>query len=54
MTVILPARVDTKVFQDLVFPNGDVRFLRGRVKYGRGDGKRADPAPFPTALIRFT
>ena len=54
MTVILPARVDTRVFQDLIFPTADeVRFLRGRIRYGRGDGKRADPAPFPTALIRF-
>jgi site-specific DNA-methyltransferase (adenine-specific) len=54
VTAVLPARVDTAVFQDLVFPHAsDVQFLRGRLRYGRGDGRPAEPAPFPTALIRF-
>ena len=47
---LIPARPDTKLWQDLIFPHADqICFIRGRLKFG--DSK--DAAPFPSALIVF-
>jgi phage N-6-adenine-methyltransferase len=45
---LVPARVDTGWWWDYCI-QGEVRFLRGRLKFGGGDGN----APFPSALIIF-
>lgn len=51
---LLPARTDTAWWHDIVDTHADhVRFLRGRVQFVRGDGKRSQ-APFPSALVVFT
>jgi phage N-6-adenine-methyltransferase len=49
---LVPARTDTAWWHDYAI-KGEVRFLRGRVKFvGRdGDGKNA--APFPSAIVIF-
>ena len=45
----LPARPDTAVWHDLIFPNAEVRFMRGRIKFvGAEHG-----APFPSAVVIF-
>lgn len=55
VTVLLPARVDTALWHDWVFPYAsEIRHLRGRLRYGRGDKRYDSPAPFPSALLRFT
>lgn len=47
---LIPARPDTKVWQDIIFPTARaVCFLRGRLKFGNSK----DAAPFPSALIVF-
>lgn len=47
---LIPARPDTKLWQDLIFPHADqICFIRGRLKFG--DSK--DAAPFPSALVVF-
>jgi phage N-6-adenine-methyltransferase len=46
---LLPARTDTGWWHDYVM-KGEVRFLRGRLKFGRL-GKRN--APFPSAIVIF-
>ncbi len=46
---LLPARTDTKWFQDFCIPYGEVRFIRGRLKFG--GSKNA--APFPSAVVIF-
>lgn len=47
---LIPARTDTHAWHDIVQPRADeVRFLRGRVRYGDG----AAPAPFPSAVVVF-
>ena len=48
VVMLIPARTDTRIWHDLIFPNATVAFMRGRVHFGQ-----AGPAPFPTALIRF-
>ena len=49
VVMLLPARTDTKWFHDLVLPNADVRFIKGRLKFG--DSVTA--APFPSMIVTF-
>jgi len=49
VVMLLPARTDTKWFHEIVLPNADVEFIKGRLKYGRG----LAPAPFPSMIVRF-
>lgn len=45
---LVPARTDTKWFHDIVLENNyEVRFIKGRLKFGCGKGS----APFPSILI---
>ena len=47
---LIPARPDTQVWQNIIFPNAKViLFIKGRLKFG---GSK-DSAPFPSALIVF-
>lgn len=47
---LIPARPDTKIWQDVIFKNASqVCFIRGRLKFG---GSK-DSAPFPCALVVF-
>lgn len=47
---LIPARPDTKVWHEVIFPNAlVVCFIKGRLKFG--DSK--DSAPFPSAIIVF-
>lgn len=47
--LLVPARTDVKWFHDIVLPRAEVRFIKGRLKFG---GSK-DPAPFPTMLVIF-
>jgi len=46
VVLLLPARTDTKIFHELIFPNAEIRFLRGRLKFG----KAKNSAPFPSMI----
>lgn len=47
---LIPARPDTKVWQDIIFKNASaICFIKGRLKFG---GSK-DSAPFPSALVVF-
>jgi hypothetical protein len=46
---LLPARVDTRWWHDYVIPYAEVRYLKGRLKFG-GTG---NSAPFPSAVVIF-
>ena len=46
---LLPSRTDTAAWHDFVMKASEVRFLRGRLKFG--DSKNA--APFPSAVVVF-
>jgi phage N-6-adenine-methyltransferase len=46
---LLPARTDTKLFHEIIFPNAHIEFLKGRVKFkGAAAG-----APFPSMIVVF-
>jgi phage N-6-adenine-methyltransferase len=47
---LIPARPDTKAWQNIIFPNANVVcFVKGRLKFG---GSK-DSAPFPSAVVVF-
>lgn len=47
--LLVPARTDVKWFHDIVLPRAEVRFIKGRLRFG---GSK-DPATFPTMLVIF-
>ena len=47
--LLLPARTDTKWFHDYIYGKAEIRFLRGRLKFG--DAK--DSAPFPSMVVIY-
>lgn len=51
VVMLIPARTDTAYFHDYIYqkPNVEIRFLRGRLKFG--DGKNS--APFPSMVVIF-
>jgi len=48
---LVPARTDTAWWHDYAM-RGEIRFLRGRVKFVARDGS-GDSAPFPSAIVIF-
>jgi phage N-6-adenine-methyltransferase len=49
IVMLLPARTDTKWFHDYIYNKFEVRFLKGRLKFG--DSKNS--APFPSMIVVF-
>ena len=49
VVMLLPARTDTKWFHDFVYNRAEIRFLRGRLKFGGAKNS----APFPSMLAIF-
>jgi len=47
--MLLPARTDTKYFHDYIYKKTEIRFLKGRLKFG--DSKNS--APFPSMIVIF-
>lgn len=46
---LLPARTDTRWWHDYIQDKAEVRFIKGRLKFG--DSKNS--APFPSAIVIF-
>ena len=53
VVMLIPARTDTSYWHDYVM-KGNIRFLRGRIKFVQPDGTAKAPAPFPSAIVIFT
>ena len=50
MTVcLLPARTDTRWFHDYIYGKAEIRFLKGRLKFGGSKNS----APFPSMVVIF-
>ena len=47
--MLIPARTDTAYFHDYIYGKAEIRFIRGRVKFG--DSKTG--APFPSMIVVF-
>ena len=46
---LIPSRTDTKYWHDYCMKANEIRFVKGRLKFG--DSK--NPAPFPSAIVIF-
>lgn len=49
VVMLLPARTDTKAFHKYIYNKAEIRFIRGRLKFG--NAKNA--APFPSMVVVF-
>ena len=49
VVMLLPARTDTKWFHDFIYHKAEIRFIRGRLKFG--DSKNS--APFPSMVVIY-
>ena len=49
VVMLIPSRTDTKYFHDYIYGKAEIRFIRGRLKFG--DSKT--PAPFPSMVVVF-
>ena len=49
VVMLIPARTDTKYWQDYVMKAQEVYFIRGRLKFGDS----SNSAPFPSAVVVF-
>ena len=47
--MLIPARTDTKWFHEYVYEKAEVRFIRGRLKYGNAKWN----APFPSMIVIY-
>ena len=49
VVMLIPARTDTRYFHDYILNRSEIRFIRGRRKFGGG----SNPAPFPSMVVIF-
>ena len=49
VVMLIPARTDTRWFHDYIYHRAEVRFIKGRLKFG--DAKNS--APFPSMIVIF-
>lgn len=49
VVMLLPARTDTKWFHDYIYRKAEIRFLKGRLKFGGSQNS----APFPSMVVVF-
>lgn len=47
--MLIPARTDTKAFHEFIYHKAEIRFIKGRIKFG--DAKAS--APFPSMIVVF-
>ncbi len=47
--MLLPARTDTKWFHKYVLNKAEIRFIKGRLKFGDG----SNSAPFPSMVVIY-
>lgn len=49
VVMLLPARTDTKWFHEYIYNKSEIRFIKGRLKFGDS----ANSAPFPSMVVIF-
>ena len=48
VVMLIPARTDTKWFHEWIYGKAEIRFIRGRLKFGG-----ANSAPFPSMVVIY-
>lgn len=49
VVMLIPARTDTKYFHDYILHRSEIRFIKGRLKFGT----EKNSAPFPSMIVIF-
>lgn len=49
VVMLLPARTDTKWFHDFIYHKAEIRFIKGRLKFGGSKNS----APFPSMVVIY-
>lgn len=49
IVMLIPARTDTSYFHEYIYNKAEIRFIKGRLKFG--DSKNS--APFPSMIVIF-
>lgn len=49
VVMLIPSRTDTKYFHEFIYPHAEIRFIKGRLKFGNSE----NPAPFPSLIAIF-
>lgn len=49
IVMLLPARTDTKWFHNYIYKKAEIRFIKGRLKFGGSKNS----APFPSMLVIY-
>ena len=49
VVLLIPSRTDTKYFHDFIYHRSEIRFVRGRLKFGEA----VHNAPFPSMVVIF-
>lgn len=49
VVLLIPARTDTQAFHEYIYHKAEIRFVKGRLKFG---GSK-DAAPFPSMVVIF-
>jgi len=52
VVLLIPARTDTIYFHDYIYGKAELRFIKGRLKFG-GNQNGSGSAPFPSMLCVF-
>lgn len=47
--LLIPSRTDTKYFHDYIYHRSEIRFIRGRIRFGES----TENAPFPSMVVIF-
>lgn len=49
VVMLIPSRTDTRWFHDYIYGKAEIRFVRGRLKFGGAKNS----APFPSMVVVF-
>jgi len=52
VVMLIPARTDTIYFHEYIYHKAEIRFVKGRLKFG-GEQRESGPAPFPSMIVIF-
>ena len=49
IVLLIPARTDTRYFHNFIYQRAEIRFIKGRLKFGQSKNS----APFPSMVVIF-
>lgn len=49
VVLLIPSRTDTRYFHDFIYQRAEIRFIKGRLKFGDS----TTSAPFPSMAVIF-